>query len=125
MFLQNLTGGTLLLRNKFYIVIYRGKDFLPTSVAAVLAESEELTKDIQNMEEQRRNILIAQPPDDGLDGHALVGTLTEFQEAQARWGREVSAKEQEEMKEASSRSEKQKLYRKLEHKLSIVSTKQS
>jgi len=123
MFLQNLTGGTLLLRNKFYIVIYRGKDFLPTSVAAVLAEREELTKDIQNMEEQRRNILIAQPPDDGLDGHALAGTLTEFQEAQARWGREVSAKEQEEMKEASSRSEKQKLYRKLEHKLSIAQAK--
>ncbi|CAD6332938.1 unnamed protein product [Miscanthus lutarioriparius] len=115
--------GTLLLRNKFYIVIYRGKDFLPTSVAAVLAEREELTKDIQNMEEQRRNVLIAQPPDDGLDGHALVGTLAEFQVAQARWGREVTAKEQEEMKEASSRSEKQKLYRKLEHKLSIAQAK--
>ena len=94
-------------------------------MAAVLAEREELTKDIQNMEEQRRNILIAQPPDDGFDGHALVGTLAEFQEAQARWGREVTAKEQEEMKEASSRSEKQKLYRKLEHKLYIVSTKDS
>ncbi|KXG22496.1 CRM-domain containing factor CFM3, chloroplastic/mitochondrial [Sorghum bicolor] len=121
--IKNLTGGTLLLRNKFYIVIYRGKDFLPTSVAAVLAEREELTKDIQNMEEQRRNILIAQPPDDGFDGHALVGTLAEFQEAQARWGREVTAKEQEEMKEASSRTEKQKLYRKLEHKLYIAQAK--
>ncbi|KAJ1263967.1 hypothetical protein BS78_09G227100 [Paspalum vaginatum] len=121
--IKNLTGGTLLLRNKFYIVIYRGKDFLPTSVAAVLAEREELTKDIQNMEEQRRNILIAQPPDDGLDGHALAGTLAEFQEAQARWGREVTDKEQEEMKEASSRSEKQKLCRKLEHKLSIAQAK--
>lgn len=75
------------------------------------------------MEEQRRTVSIAQSPDDDLDGHALAGTLAEFQEAQARWGREVTAKEQEEMKEASSRSEKQKLYRKLEHKLSIVSTK--
>ncbi|CAN6327376.1 unnamed protein product [Urochloa humidicola] len=121
--IKNLTGGTLLLRNKFYIVIYRGKDFLPTSVAAVLAEREELTKDIQSMEEQRRNVSIPQPPDDGLDGHALAGTLAEFQEAQARWGREVTAKEQEEMKEASSKSEKQKLYRKLEHKLSIAQAK--
>lgn len=121
--IKNLTGGTLLLRNKFYIVIYRGKDFLPTSVAAVLAEREELTKDIQNMEEQRRNVSIGQPPDDGLDGHALAGTLAEFQEAQARWGREVTAKEQEEMKEASSRSKKQKLYRKLEHKLSVAQAK--
>ncbi|KAK3138076.1 hypothetical protein QOZ80_5AG0364140 [Eleusine coracana subsp. coracana] len=121
--IKNLTGGTLLLRNKFYIVIYRGKDFLPASVAAALAEREELTKDIQNAEEQRRNISIAQPLDDGLDGHALAGTLAEFQEAQARWGREVTAKEQEEMKEASSRSEKEKLFKKLEHKLSIAQAK--
>ncbi|GJN15141.1 hypothetical protein PR202_gb02034 [Eleusine coracana subsp. coracana] len=116
-------GGTLLLRNKFYIVIYRGKDFLPASVAAALAEREELTKDIQNAEEQRRNISIAHSLDDGLDGHALAGTLAEFQEAQARWGREVTAKEQEEMKEASSKSEKEKLFRKLEHKLSIAQAK--
>ncbi|KAG8100608.1 hypothetical protein GUJ93_ZPchr0013g37448 [Zizania palustris] len=43
--------GTLLLRNKYHIVIYRGKDFLPTPVAAALAEREELTKDNQNAEE--------------------------------------------------------------------------
>ncbi|KAL6848984.1 hypothetical protein ACP4OV_021567 [Aristida adscensionis] len=121
--IKNLTGGTLLLRNKFYIVIYRGKDFLPTAVATALAEREELTKDIQNMEEQRRSVSIVQPPDDGLDGHALAGTLAEFQEAQARWGREVTSKEQEEMKEASSRSEKEKLFRRLEHKLSIAQAK--
>ena len=121
MFVQNLTGGTLLLRNKYYIVIYRGKDFLPTSVAAALAEREELTKDIQNIEEQRRYTSIAPSPEDGLDGHALVGTLAEFQEAQARWGRDVTSKEQEEMKEASLRSEKEKIFRRLEHKFSIVS----
>lgn len=121
--IKNLTGGTLLLRNKYYIIIYRGKDFLPTSVAAALAEREELTKDIQNVEEQRRCIAIAHSLEDGLDGHALAGTLAEFQEAQARWGREVTAKEQEEMKEASSRSEKEKLFRRLEHKLSIAQAK--
>lgn len=111
----------MLLRNKYYIVIYRGKDFLPTSVAAALAEREELTKDIQNVEEQKRCIPVVHSMDDSLDGHALAGTLAEFQEAQARWGREVTAKEQEEMKEASSRSVKEKLFKRLEHKLSIVS----
>uniref|UniRef100_A0A0D9WJF6 CRM-domain containing factor CFM3, chloroplastic/mitochondrial n=1 Tax=Leersia perrieri TaxID=77586 RepID=A0A0D9WJF6_9ORYZ len=121
--IKNLTGGTLLLRNKYYIVIYRGKDFLPTSVAAALAEREELTKDIQNVEEQRRCIPIVHSTDDSLDGHALVGTLAEFQEAQARWGREVTAKEKEEMKEASSRLVKEKLFKKLEHKLSIAQAK--
>lgn len=122
MYVQNLTGGTLLLRNKYYIVIYRGKDFLPTSVAAALAEREELTKDIQNLEEKRRSISIEHSPEDGFDGHALVGTLAEFQEAQARCGRNVTSKEQQEMKEASFRSEKEKLFRRLEHKLSIVSS---
>uniref|UniRef100_A0A0E0DUI6 CRM-domain containing factor CFM3, chloroplastic/mitochondrial n=1 Tax=Oryza meridionalis TaxID=40149 RepID=A0A0E0DUI6_9ORYZ len=121
--IKNLTGGTLLLRNKYYIVIYRGKDFLPTSVAVALAEREELTKDIQNVEEQKRCIPIVHSMDDGLDGHALAGTLAEFQEAQARWGREVTAKEQEEMKEASSRSVKEKLFKRLEHKLSIAQAK--
>jgi predicted ATP-grasp superfamily ATP-dependent carboligase len=113
----------LLLRNKYYIVIYRGKDFLPTSVAAALAEREELTKDIQNVEEQKRCIPVVHSMDDSLDGHALAGTLAEFQEAQARWGREVTAKEQEEMKEASSRSVKEKLFKRLEHKLSIAQAK--
>uniref|UniRef100_J3M9H5 CRM-domain containing factor CFM3, chloroplastic/mitochondrial n=1 Tax=Oryza brachyantha TaxID=4533 RepID=J3M9H5_ORYBR len=121
--IKNLTGGTLLLRNKYYIVIYRGKDFLPTSVAAALAEREELTKDIQNVEEQRRRISIEHSTDDSLDGHALAGTLAEFQEAQARWGREVTVKEQEEMKEASSRSVKEKAFKRLEHKLSIAQAK--
>uniref|UniRef100_A0ACD5TDZ4 Uncharacterized protein n=1 Tax=Avena sativa TaxID=4498 RepID=A0ACD5TDZ4_AVESA len=121
--IKNLTGGTLLLRNKYYIVIYRGKDFLPTSVAAALAEREELTKDIQSIEEQRRSISVVQSPEDGFDGHALVGTLAEFQEAQARWGRDVTSKEQEKMKEASLRSEKEKLFRRLEHKFSIAQAK--
>lgn len=121
--IKNLTGGTLLLRNKYYIVIYRGKDFLPTTVASALAEREELTKDIQSMEEQRRCISIAHSPDDGLDGHALVGTLAEFQEAQARWGRDVTSSEQEKMKEAALRSEKEKLFRRLEHKFSIAQAK--
>ncbi|XP_057447041.1 CRM-domain containing factor CFM3, chloroplastic/mitochondrial isoform X2 [Lotus japonicus] len=52
--LKTLTGGTLLLRNKYYIVIYRGKDFVPTDVAAVLAERQELTKQVQDVEEKVR-----------------------------------------------------------------------
>ncbi|KAJ8641659.1 hypothetical protein MRB53_018353 [Persea americana] len=52
--IKNLTGGILLLRNKYFIVMYRGKDFVPTSVAAVLAERQELAKDIQAIEEKAR-----------------------------------------------------------------------
>ncbi|KAE8709675.1 hypothetical protein F3Y22_tig00110328pilonHSYRG00126 [Hibiscus syriacus] len=49
---ENLTGGVLLLRNKYFIVIYRGKDFLPPSVPAALAERQDLTKQIQDAEEK-------------------------------------------------------------------------
>ncbi|KAL0450020.1 UNVERIFIED_CONTAM: Chloroplastic group IIA intron splicing facilitator CRS1, chloroplastic [Sesamum latifolium] len=43
--MQNLTGGVLLLRNKFLIILYRGKDFVPSEVAKVVAEREmELTR---------------------------------------------------------------------------------
>ncbi|XP_020571490.1 chloroplastic group IIA intron splicing facilitator CRS1, chloroplastic [Phalaenopsis equestris] len=38
--LKRLTGGVLILRNKFYIILYRGKDFLPTSVADSVLERE-------------------------------------------------------------------------------------
>lgn len=36
--LQWLTGGTLLTRDKEYIVLYRGKDFLPASVSSAIEE---------------------------------------------------------------------------------------
>ncbi|CAN1351526.1 Chloroplastic group IIA intron splicing facilitator CRS1, chloroplastic [Linum perenne] len=38
--LKCLTGGVLLLRNKFFIILYRGKDYLPSEVATLVAERE-------------------------------------------------------------------------------------
>lgn len=121
--LKNLTGGILLLRNKFYIVIYRGKDFLPTSVASALAERQELTKNIQDVEEKARCSVVRESHADGLEGHALAGTLAEFQEAQVRWGRNISAEEHEAMKEEASRSEKDRLFKRIEHKLYVAQAK--
>ena len=111
----------MLLRNKYYIVIYRGKDFLPTAVVAALAERQELTKDVQEVEEQARNSIVGESCTDRNEGYALAGTLAEFQEAQARWGREVTAEEQKAIKEEASRAESARLFRRIEHKLSIVS----
>lgn len=116
-----MTGGILLLRNKYYIVIYRGKDFIPKSVAAALAEREELTKEIQDAEEQLRKGINGEPCATALEEHAPVGTLAEFLQAQARWGRNISAEERDAMKEEASRNERTKLFKKIEHKLSIVS----
>ena len=35
--MQNLTGGTLLSRDREFIVFYRGKDFLPPAVSSAIA----------------------------------------------------------------------------------------
>lgn len=110
----------LLLRNKYFIVIYRGKDFLPTSVAAALAERQELTKQIQDVEEQVRSKVV-EATSSSNDGQAPAGTLAEFYEAQSRWGREISAEEREKMIEESSKAKTARLVRRIEHKLGVVS----
>lgn len=128
--LQTLTGGVLLLRNKYYIVIYRGKDFLPTTVAAALAERQKLTKQVQDLEEQVRIREIDQKIQKGAmdmvgsgeeEGQALAGTLAEFYEAQARWGREITAEERRKMIEEAAAAKNARLVKRVEHKVALVS----
>ncbi|KAI4331503.1 hypothetical protein MLD38_029688 [Melastoma candidum] len=120
--LKMLTGGILLLRNKYFIVIYRGKDFLPPTVAAALLEREAVAKRIQDTEEKVRNRTF----DASLEreqGEAPVGTLAEFFEAQARWGRDVSAEEREQMIREDSKSKNTRMMKKIEHKLALAQAK--
>ncbi|KAK4778449.1 hypothetical protein SAY86_005977 [Trapa natans] len=121
--LKNLTGGTLLLRNKYYIVIYRGKDFLPSTVAAALLERQHMTKQIQDIEEQVRRREIEEVSSGHNEGQAPVGTLAEFYEAQARWGREISDEEHQKMINDASKSKKVRLVKKIEHKLALAQSK--
>lgn len=108
------------MRNKYFIVIYRGKDFLPPSVAVALAERQELTKQIQDVEEKARSKVV-EATSSSIDGQAPAGTLAEFYEAQSRWGREITAEEREKMVEESSRAKTARLVRRIEHKLGVVS----
>ncbi|KAI9173722.1 hypothetical protein LWI28_005407 [Acer negundo] len=121
--IKNLTGGTLLLRNKYYIVIFRGKDFLPQSVAAALAERHEFTKQIQDVEEKVRNRMFEATPSSEIEGQAPAGTLAEFYEAQSRWGRDVSAEEREKMIEEASRAKQARLVKRIEHKVAVAQAK--
>ncbi|KAL1356766.1 hypothetical protein AAHE18_05G207800 [Arachis hypogaea] len=76
--IKTLTGGTLLLRNKYYIVIYRGKDFVPTAVATVLAERQELTKQVQDVEDKfRSGVLDATPSGKDESATPRAGSLAE------------------------------------------------
>ncbi|KAK4782429.1 hypothetical protein SAY86_016531 [Trapa natans] len=76
--LKNLTGGTLLLRNKYYIVIYRGKDFLPSTVAAALLERQHMMKQVQDIEEKVGRREIEEVLSGHNEGQVHVGTLAEF-----------------------------------------------
>ncbi|KAK7358280.1 hypothetical protein VNO77_00207 [Canavalia gladiata] len=121
--LKKLTGGTLLLRNKYFIVIYRGKDFVPTSVAAVLAERQELTKQVQDAEEKVRcrAVDITAPGED--ESTAQAGSLAEFYEAQTRWGRNISTEERERMMKEVAEAKNVKLFKKIERKLGVAQAK--
>ncbi|GAB2292862.1 hypothetical protein Dimus_027095 [Dionaea muscipula] len=120
--IKRLTGGVLLMRNKYYITIYRGKDFLPTSVAAALAERQELTKNIQDVEEQVRTGTVMDMPL-GEEQALAAGTLAEFYECQERWGREISTEERNKMIEAVSRAKTVRQVNQIDHKLSIAQAK--
>ncbi|KAK6150998.1 hypothetical protein DH2020_015930 [Rehmannia glutinosa] len=76
---SSLTGGVLLLRNKFLIILYRGKDFLPSEVAKVVTEREMILTRCQLQEEAAR--LKASETFSITDEHFLdsgYGTLSEF-----------------------------------------------
>lgn len=118
---QNLTGGSLLLRNKYYIVLYRGKDFVPTSVAAVLAERQKLVNQVQDVEEKVRCGSVDAIPSGEDAAITQAGSLAEFYEAQSRWGRDVSAEEREKMMEEAAKAKSIKLMKKTKHKLAVVS----
>ncbi|XP_057415744.1 CRM-domain containing factor CFM3, chloroplastic/mitochondrial-like [Lotus japonicus] len=121
--LKKLTGGALLLRNKYFIVIYRGKDFVPTSVAAVLAERQELTKQVQDAEEKVRCRTVDETLSGEDDANGQAGSLAEFYEAQARWGRDISNKEREKMMKEATEAKNVRLIKKVELKLASAQAK--
>jgi hypothetical protein len=55
---QHLTGGTIILRNKDFIILYRGKDFLPGGVKQSVIEQEARVDAQQVKEEEARLTVI-------------------------------------------------------------------
>ncbi|XP_020094505.1 chloroplastic group IIA intron splicing facilitator CRS1, chloroplastic [Ananas comosus] len=82
--LKRLTGGVLILRNKFFIILYRGKDFLPGRVADSIIERETVLYDQQLAEEEARSKAAAtfQLVDGLLSNPCSIGTFREYQEIQ-------------------------------------------
>ncbi|KAK9041226.1 hypothetical protein V6N11_016337 [Hibiscus sabdariffa] len=123
--LKNLTGGVLLLRNKFLIILYRGRDFLPQGVANLVTEREMALRRCQLIEEGARvrvaeTFRVANEP---LAKTSTVGTLSEFQDFMTKYG--GLEKENNEL-EIQMEAQKEHLERELrnqERKLSILNGK--
>lgn len=104
------------MRNKFFIILYRGKDFLPSQVASLVAEREVELRRCQLEEEAARFKAIETLPI--TTGESMsssnVGTLSEFQTI-AEPGREKSETEvqlvaEKERLEKELRDEQHSLY---------------
>lgn len=121
--LKHLTGGVLILRNKYLIILFRGKDFLSDEVADLVDDRERLLRRYQHFEETKResDIEISEVVTDGeeLEETSKTGTLLEFQELQRKFG-------EMEVRNLETEAEKAKLDKELksqEHKLSILKSK--
>lgn len=118
---QHLTGGVLILRNRYLIILFRGKDFLSDKVADLVDDRERLLRRYQHFEESKREseIEISEVVTNGkqLEETSKTGTLLEFQELQRKF-------EEMEARNLETEAEKARLEKELksqEHKLSIVS----
>ncbi|XP_062192068.1 chloroplastic group IIA intron splicing facilitator CRS1, chloroplastic isoform X2 [Phragmites australis] len=84
---QRLTGGTVILRNKDFIILYRGKDFLPGGVARTVIQREAQVHDEQVKEEEARmKVVDSLQMVGGLSSEeSFVGTFREYQDFQANY----------------------------------------
>ncbi|KAH7533264.1 hypothetical protein FEM48_Zijuj04G0112200 [Ziziphus jujuba var. spinosa] len=83
-----LTGGVLLLRNKYIIILYRGKDFLPGELVDLISEREMELEKFQLHEEHARieAIEALSAADVPKANTGFIGTLSEFQDIQTAYG---------------------------------------
>lgn len=125
-FIQRLTGGTLVSRNKDYIVFYRGNDFLPPGVTKTLAQAQNLAAVQQDEEDKARQKALALMDSNAKasKGPKLVaGTLAETMAATSRWGNQPSGEEREKMMRDLALARHASLVKFLEKKLALVSVR--
>lgn len=123
--MQYLTGGTLLLRNKFVIILHRGKDFLPCGVSDSISERETQLEKCQLYEEYARMEATARfyTVDEPLANFGSIGTLSEFQDIQIHYSNMVNGSRKVNLESESEKERLEKELRKQERRLFIVSFK--
>lgn len=123
--LRKLTGGTLLSRNKEYIVFYRGNDFLPPAVTNTLNERQKLTLLQQEEEEKARQIASSITVSNSKASQVplFAGTLAETRAATTNWGHQPSKQEIENMMRNSALNKLSSLIKNHEKKLALAKAK--
>ncbi|XP_057417846.1 CRM-domain containing factor CFM3A, chloroplastic/mitochondrial [Lotus japonicus] len=123
--LRKLTGGTVLSRNKEFIVFYRGNDFLPPAVTNVLTERQKLTLIQHDEEEKAREIASSITIPDGKASPMplLAGTLAETRAATNNWGHQPSKQEVEKMTRDSALNRLSSIIKNHEIKLAMTKGK--
>ncbi|CAK7352610.1 unnamed protein product [Dovyalis caffra] len=117
---DKVDGGTILSRNKEYIVFYRGNDFLPPAINETLKERRKLNFLYQDEEDQVRQMassFIGSSVKTS-EGLLVAGTLAETVAASSRWGNQPSSEDVEEMLRDSALARHASLVKHLENKLS-------
>ncbi|KAH6759971.1 hypothetical protein C2S51_016920 [Perilla frutescens var. frutescens] len=123
--LKRLTGGVLLIRNKFLIILYRGKDFLPSEVAKVVAEREmELTQ--CQLREEAARVKASESfstTHEHLICSGIVGTLSEFHRMHSEMGSLKKGKTEVDVELEAERERLEKELKDQERKLFILKKK--
>ncbi|KAL6221975.1 hypothetical protein ACLB2K_005367 [Fragaria x ananassa] len=123
--LKRLTGGTLLSRNKDFIVFYRGNDFLPPVVTGVLKERREMRELQQDEEEKARRITsdYIESRSEASNGQLVAGTLAETIAATTHWRKQLTIEDVDKMTRDSNLEKRASLVRYLEKKLALAKGK--
>ncbi|KAK2989662.1 hypothetical protein RJ640_021582 [Escallonia rubra] len=123
--LKLLTGGTLLSRNKDYIVFYRGNDFLPPGVTKALVEAQTLTALRQDEEDEARKKAssLVDSNAEAAKRRLIAGTLAETLAATSRWCKQPSSEEREKQMRDAALARHTSLVRYLEKKLALAKGK--
>ncbi|KAL7095970.1 hypothetical protein ACP275_10G056200 [Erythranthe tilingii] len=127
--LKRLTGGTLVSRNKEFIVFYRGNDFLPPGISSALTEKENSITLQQDHEEKARQkaASLIEPKLKALSKKhkplLVAGTLAETIAATTRWGNQSNGADMEKMMRDNAVDRHAFLVNSLQKKLALAKEK--
>ncbi|KAI3946441.1 hypothetical protein MKX01_017657 [Papaver californicum] len=123
--IKRLTGGVLILRNKFFIIFYRGKDFVPPRVASLIVGRETELKHCQVEEEGARQKALESfhVTNKEVQNNCTVGTFSDFRDIQAKYGLPEIGHGVVDVEKEAEKERLEKELRMQKHKLEILQAK--